>query len=305
MPSTNPSYALSEAASDDLRDYDVISSGHRSLDSSIAELDPPTAGLQSLSFGDSSDSADYALAFAGGSGNGDGDGSAGREPRPTKAAREEFEWAGVGREEVQAYVSKSLGAGALKSNERPVTVYVDGVFDVLNVPTLLRLRQAKLSFSRVHLLAGVLPTPSLSPITPSPSNLTPSLTARCELLRHVRWVDEVLPDAPTTIDSSFLLRHRIDYVAIEEGASVDPGVGRERVVGYDYVKSIGKAIPTRRTKPASPPLPHGLPRPSFIDRDDTGGDHPTPRSPIMTLADPEGDDPDDGPFVEPKVDEPW
>lgn len=63
---------------------------------------------------------------------------------------------------------------------------------------------------------------------------------RCELLRHVRWVDEVLFDAPVVLSEDYLARHKIDYVAIEEGTSVDPLVSKERLAGYDLVKSIGE-----------------------------------------------------------------
>jgi choline-phosphate cytidylyltransferase len=63
---------------------------------------------------------------------------------------------------------------------------------------------------------------------------------RCELLRHIRWVDQVIHDAPVVIDGAFLSRHCIDYVAIEEGTSLDPSVSKVRLSGYDLVKSLGK-----------------------------------------------------------------
>ena len=61
---------------------------------------------------------------------------------------------------------------------------------------------------------------------------------RCELVRHCRWVDEVVEDAPWRIDEAFLSAHRIDYVAIDEGASIDPAYNKERVKGYDLVKGL-------------------------------------------------------------------
>jgi choline-phosphate cytidylyltransferase len=78
-------------------------------------------------------------------------------------------------------------------------------------------------------------------------------------------VDEVIEDAPWRIDEAFLNANRIDYVAIDEGASIDPAYDKERVKGYDLVKDLrklvlvpscmlakytgweGKAIPTRPT----------------------------------------------------------
>lgn len=61
---------------------------------------------------------------------------------------------------------------------------------------------------------------------------------RCEVLRHCRWVDEVVPDAPWTIDEQFLRAKKIDYVAIDEGSSVNPACDKERLRGYDLVKSL-------------------------------------------------------------------
>jgi glycerol-3-phosphate cytidylyltransferase-like family protein len=110
---------------------------------------------------------------------------------------------------------------------------------------MLRLRQAKLSFPSVHLIVGVFSDEqirvhgSLSfPATAAP--LVPHLE-RCELVRHVRWVDEVLPSAPFVIDSAFLVRNKIDYVAVEEGSSVDPKLEKVRLGGYDLAKTLGES----------------------------------------------------------------
>lgn len=35
---------------------------------------------------------------------------------------------------------------------------------------------------------------------------------RYESLRHCKWVDEVVKDAPWTITADFLVKHKIDYV---------------------------------------------------------------------------------------------
>ena len=62
---------------------------------------------------------------------------------------------------------------------------------------------------------------------------------RSEQVRHLRWVDEVVQDAPVIIDESFLSKYRVDFVAIEEGASINPNISKDRLSGYDFVKSIG------------------------------------------------------------------
>ena len=100
-----------------------------------------------------------------------------------------------------------------------------------------QLRQAKLSFPSVHLLVG--PFTDIQLQAHEMSSLIPHVE-RCELLRHVRWVDEVVFDAPVVLSEDFLARHKIDYVAVEEGTSVDPAISKARLAGYDLVKSIGK-----------------------------------------------------------------
>jgi len=66
---------------------------------------------------------------------------------------------------------------------------------------------------------------------------------RCENVRHCKWADEVIPEAPWIITPEFLEKHKIDYVAHDE----DPyaAVGHDDV--YGPVKREGKFLPTRRT----------------------------------------------------------
>lgn len=121
----------------------------------------------------------------------------------------------------------------------------------------------------VHLMVGVYADNICehhdSPVT------TPHLE-RCELVRHCRWVDEVVPEAPWRLDETFLKVRRIDYVAYDEGTSVDPAFDNERLKGYDLVKRLresfidrpllsggdrqgtGKTIPTQRTTGMAAPM---------------------------------------------------
>ena len=94
-------------SSDDFAEYDFVSDGHRSLESSIADL-----GLQDIV-------------------------ATRREPPPSQAAKALFGTPALSTEDIQAYVQKSLGcATATRHNEdahcRLVRVYVDGKFDPLN-----------------------------------------------------------------------------------------------------------------------------------------------------------------------------
>ncbi|KAF3657458.1 Choline-phosphate cytidylyltransferase 1 [Capsicum annuum] len=60
-----------------------------------------------------------------------------------------------------------------------------------------------------------------------------------------RWVDEVIPDAPWVVTPEFIEKHQIDYVAHDALPYADAsGAGNDV---YEYVKSIGKFLETKRT----------------------------------------------------------
>ena len=61
---------------------------------------------------------------------------------------------------------------------------------------------------------------------------------RSEMIRHCRWVDEVTTDVPWELTEEFIHQRRIDYVAIDEGTTIDPGCDKARVKGYDEMKKI-------------------------------------------------------------------
>lgn len=131
---------------------------------------------------------------------------------------------------------------------------------------------------------------------------------RCEVVRHCRWVDEIIPEAPWAVDDQFVLHRRFDYIALDEGMSVDPACDKLRLQGYDALKRIGtfivsapkrilidkhftgRVITTRRTLgvtvPAAPSEPQPLPVPEPVRRTPP----PVPASDLAT---------DSSPFVDP------
>ncbi|GAA6063496.1 hypothetical protein JCM10212_004455 [Sporobolomyces blumeae] len=127
---------------------------------------------------------------------------------------------------------------------RPVRIYADGVYDLLHYGHMLQLRQCKLAFPSVHLLVGC-----CSSSLVRQHKAQPVLTSeeRYESLRHVRWVDEVVEDAPWTVDGDFIEKWQIDYVAHDE----EPYVSAGQSDCYAYAKSIGAFLPTKRTNGVS------------------------------------------------------
>jgi len=211
----------SSVLSDD--DYDVVSNpGQRSLESSSAD------------FGHIASQAV-------------------REIPPTQAACDALSTASLSSTDIQTWVRGVLDANGRNAHDpRTVRVYLDGVFDVLTAGHALQLRQAKLAFPSVYLLVGVFPDESCR----QHGHARPRFphVERCELLRHCRWVDEIVPDAVWTLTDAFLLAKRIDYVALEEGSSVNPEFDRTRLTGYDHLKKLGRVIPTKRTLGLAPAL---------------------------------------------------
>ncbi|KAE9454832.1 hypothetical protein C3L33_13276, partial [Rhododendron williamsianum] len=68
---------------------------------------------------------------------------------------------------------------------------------------------------------------------------------RYESLRHCKWVDEVIPDAPWVINQEFLDKYNIDYVAHDSLPYADTsGAGKDV---YEFVKAVGKFKETKRT----------------------------------------------------------
>lgn len=182
-----------------------------------------------------------------------------RELPAYEDVQDRFETTRWGAEDIQAYVRKGLNLPAgSKYDNRRVTIFVDGAFDIFDVglvpcgvyfhyvPLLncprrhaLQLRQAKLAFPSVYLIVGVFSDDLLHQ---NNAKATWPDVERLELVRHCRWVDEVLKDGPWQVTADFMKEKGIDFVAIDEGASVDPGYDKPRVKAYDELKQLGTQI---------------------------------------------------------------
>ncbi|KAJ3022737.1 hypothetical protein HKX48_005364 [Thoreauomyces humboldtii] len=146
--------------------------------------------------------------------------------------------------------SSRVGESGLPANlmppptDRPVRIYSDGIWDLFHFGHAKALEQAKKMFPNSQLLVGV----CNDKLTHAKKGKTVLVdTERYESLRHCKWVDEVIPDAPWAIDQAFLDKHQIDYVAHD-----DIPYGAEGVDDvYSFVKKAGRFIPTARTEGVS------------------------------------------------------
>lgn len=129
----------------------------------------------------------------------------------------------------------------LPPTDRPVRVYADGVFDLFHAGHMKQLEQAKKSLPNVTMVVGV-PNDELTHKYKGLTVLTDE--QRYESLRHCKWVDEVIPNAPWVVTQDFLDEHKIDYVAHDDEPYAGPN-GEGDV--YQFVKEQGRFLTTQRT----------------------------------------------------------
>ncbi|KAM0935364.1 putative choline-phosphate cytidylyltransferase [Dioscorea sansibarensis] len=129
-----------------------------------------------------------------------------------------------------------------EENERSVRVYADGIYDLFHFGHARALEQAKKLFPNTYLLVGCC-NDEITNLYKGKTVMTES--ERYESLRHCKWVDEVIPDAPWVITQEFIDKHKIDYVAHDALPYADTsGTGNDV---YEFVKAIGKFKETKRT----------------------------------------------------------
>lgn len=124
----------------------------------------------------------------------------------------------------------------------PVRVYADGIFDLFHFGHARALEQAKKLFPNTYLLVGCC-NDELTHRYKGKTVMTED--ERYESLRHCKWVDEVIPDAPWVLTQEFIDKHQIDYVAHDALPYADTSGAANDV--YEFVKKIGKFKETKRT----------------------------------------------------------
>lgn len=128
------------------------------------------------------------------------------------------------------------------ASDRPLRVYADGIYDLFHFGHARSLEQAKKSFPNVYLLVGC----CSDALTHKHKGKTVMNEAeRYESLRHCKWVDEVVQDAPWVITEEFLDKHNIDFVAHDALPYADASGAGQDV--YEFVKKAGKFKETKRT----------------------------------------------------------
>lgn len=139
-----------------------------------------------------------------------------------------------------------LGQVPKKERKRPVRVYMDGCFDLMHYGHANALRQAKLLGDQ--LIVGVV---SDEEIVANKGPPVLSMEERLTLVSGLKWVDEVIPNAPYEITEEFMNtlfnKYNIDYIIHGD----DPCLLPDGTDAYALAKKAGRYKQIKRTEGVS------------------------------------------------------
>lgn len=143
-------------------------------------------------------------------------------------------------------LSETLELWVRNKKKKPIRVYMDGCFDMMHYGHCNALRQARALGDQ--LVVGVVSDKEITankgpPVTP--------LHERMTMVQAVKWVDEVIPDAPYAITEDFMKKlfdeYNIDYIIHGD----DPCLLPDGSDAYALAKRAGRFKQIKRTEGVS------------------------------------------------------
>jgi choline-phosphate cytidylyltransferase len=123
---------------------------------------------------------------------------------------------------------------------RKIRVYADGIYDLFHAGHARQLMQAKNLLPNTYLIVGC----CNDSLTLSKKGCTVmNEMERYESLRHSRYIDEVVTDAPWFLTEDFIRKHKIDFIAHDD----IPYDTKESQDIYAPWKRKGMFLATQRT----------------------------------------------------------
>lgn len=133
--------------------------------------------------------------------------------------------------------------------DRPVRIYTDGIFDLFHYGHAKCLEQIKHFYENTTLIVGVCNDEDTIMYKGVP---VMNENERYESLKHCKWVDEIVENAPWTITPDFIEKHKIDYVAHDAIPYFDKSGNSENNDDcYGWLKKAGLFKETERTQDIS------------------------------------------------------
>ncbi|GAQ92628.1 CTP:phosphorylethanolamine cytidyltransferase [Klebsormidium nitens] len=137
-----------------------------------------------------------------------------------------------------------LGPG--RSKKRPVRIYMDGCFDMMHYGHANALRQARALGDQ--LVVGI---NSDDEIRKNKGPPVMNIDERVVMVEAVKWVDEIIVDAPYAIDKAFMATlfddYKIDYIIHGD----DPCLLPDGTDAYAEVRKAGRFKQVKRTEGVS------------------------------------------------------
>ena len=120
------------------------------------------------------------------------------------------------------------------TDESVVRIYVDGIYDLFHRGHLESLKICKNLYENVYLIVGVIGDSDATNYKREPIYKEDD---RYEIIRNIKFVDEIVENAPLIITEEFINKYNIDYVV--HGFSTDSDSNNQKIF-FEIPKKLNK-----------------------------------------------------------------